>query len=214
MGAKRPDIDWVAIQAIYRGDQLSTREIARRYDVTEAAIRAKAKTQGWTKDLAAKVATGVKEAVLRGQFAIAPSQMRNKRARETTEKAVVAAAIEEGRQVVVKHQTLGKLLSENSQSIAEIIKDQIAEVRAALAEGPAPDIELKDQIRKEAALTKRLALLARAHDSLARAAVNSIAIERQSRGLDDQPADPNAPPSISITYYRSDKVLQLNGTER
>jgi transposase len=208
MGAKRPDVDWVAIQAIYRSDQLSTREIARRYEITEAAIRAKAKTQGWNKDLAAQVATGVKDAVLRSSFAKVPSHLRNKKGRETTEKAVVAAAIEEGRQVVVKHQHLGKLLSENSQSIAEIIRDEIAGVRAALDEGPSDDLEPKDQIRKEVALTKRLTLLARAHDSLTRAAVNSITIERQSRGLDDQPADPNAPPSISITYYRSDLTLQ------
>jgi len=214
MAAKRPDIDWVAIQAIYRGDQLSTREIARRYGITETAIRLKAKAQGWTKDLARQVATGVKEAVLRGAFAKAPSHLRNKKGREATEKAVVAAAIEEGRLVVVKHQRLGSLLAENSQTIAEVIKEQIAEVRASLAEDPPEDLTPKDQFARTVALTKRLAMLSKAHDSLARASVNAVAIERQARGLDEMPAEPNAPPSISITYYRSDKVLQLtNGKE-
>lgn len=188
MGAKRPDVDWVAIQAIYRSDQLSTREIARRYEITEAAIRAKAKTQGWNKDLAAQVATGVKEAVLRSSFAKVPSHLRNKKGRETTEKAVVAAAIEEGRQVVVKHQELGKLLRGNTLRLAEEVERRMEAVSELDSKG--------------------LSFLARAHESLTRAAVNTITIERQSRGLDDQPADPNAPPSISITYYRSDLTLQ------
>jgi hypothetical protein len=35
-------------------------------------------------------------------------------------------------------------------------------------------------------------------------------VERKSRGLDELPADPKTPPSISITYYRSDLVLNNN----
>lgn len=210
MAAKRPDIDWVAIQAIYRTGQLSTREIARQYGVSDVAILGRAKREGWAKDLARQVATGVRQAVISGALAKAPSHLRNKKDREATEKAVVAAAIEEGRQVVVKHQRLGHILAENSQTIAEVIKEQIAEVRASLAEGPPEDLKPKDKYAREVALTKRLALLSKAHDSLARASVNAVGIERQARGLDELPADPNAPPSISITYYRSDLVLNNN----
>jgi hypothetical protein len=186
MGAKR-EIDWDAIRLLYRTDQLSTREIARRYGVTETAIRLKAKAQNWSKDLAAQVATGVKEAVIRGQFAIAPLHLRSKKAREATEREVIAAAVEEGRQVVIKHQELGKLLRGNTLRLAEEIDRRMETVSELDA--------------------KALAFLSRAHESLTRAAVNAIEIERKARGLDDMLVDPNAPPSISITFYRSDKVL-------
>jgi hypothetical protein len=52
--------------------------------------------------------------------------------------------------------------------------------------------------------------LARAHEAITRATANTIQIERQARGLDDMPVDPTSPPSIRITYYRQDLVLNNN----
>jgi len=215
MASKRPDIDWNAVQALYRADQISTREIARRYHVTEGAIRVRATKEGWAKDLGHKVAIGVKDAVLRSNYAKSTTQTKKGKDRVTTEKAVVNAAIQEGKAVVLRHQTLGNILAGNSQTIAEVIRDQIATVRAALEAEAPEDLTPKEQFLREVALTNRLALLAKAHDSLARASVNAVAIERQSRGLDDQVLDPAVPTAISITYYRQDNVLKLthNGKE-
>lgn len=200
MPAKRPEVDWNAVQAIYRSDQLSNREIARRYQVTEASIRARAKTEGWTKNLAHRVATGVKEAVLRGSLAKAPSHLRNKKGREATEKAVVQAAIEEGKEVVLRHQELGKRISTNSGRLQAIVERQL-EMLERDPENPIDE--------------KAFSFLTKAHDHIASASLKAVAIERQARGLDDQILDPNAPPSISIVYYRADKVLKLtnNGKE-
>ena len=195
MPAKRPEVDWNAVQAIYRSDQLSNREIARRYQVTEAAIRARAKAEGWTKNLAHRVATGVKEAVLRGSFAKAPSHLRNKKNREATEQAVIAAAIQDGKEVVLRHQELGKRIATNSGRLQAIVERQL-------------EILEKDQSGEID--EKAFSFLTKAHDHIASASLKAVAIERQARGLDDMPADPNAPPSISITYYRSDLVLNNN----
>ena len=209
MAAKRPEVDWVAVQASYRSGQLPNEEIARRYSVTEGAIRYRAKREGWQQDLTPDYKAGVRSAVLRESYERLPGT-RKKKAADEKAKDVLAVAINEGKQVVLRHQLLGNTLAENSQTIADVIKEQIAEVRASLAEGPSEDLKPKDQFAQEVALTKRLAMLAKAHDSLARASVNAVAIERQARGLDDMPSDPNAPPSISITYYRSDLVLNNN----
>jgi hypothetical protein len=207
----RGNIDWVGIQASYRSGQLPTLEIARRYGVTEGAIRYRVKREGWQQDLSPEYQAGVKAAILRSPYESAPRARKGRKGpTEERTKDILAAAIDEGKRVVIKHQDLGELLSSNSRSIAEIIKDEIAEVKAAIAEGPSKDLKPKEQFAQEVALTKRLALLAKAHDSLARASVNAVAIERKSRGLDDMPADPNAPSSINIVYYRSDLELNNN----
>lgn len=206
MGAKRPDIDWPEVRAFYMTGQLSNRELARRFGISHIAIQARAKKEGWVKDLSQRVATGIKQAVITASLPMGPSRVNGKQ-REAKEAAVVAAAIEDGKQVVLKHQGLGKILTKNSQAIAEIIEEQIAEVRRLLNAPPPEGLKPAEELRLYESLTKRLTELSRAHDALARAAINSVQIERQSRGLDDMPADPNAPPSISITYYRSDLVL-------
>jgi hypothetical protein len=179
MTGKR-DLDWVTIKAIYRIGHLSNREIARRHGLTEKAIRLRAKAENWVRDLRAEVAAGVKEAVVRSNSA------------ETAKCAgdVVRAAIEEGKQVVLKHQRLGTRLSENAQRLADIIHARI---------NAAENVDAKD-----------LNFLARANYSCTAAAQTAIAIERQARGLDAVTTDPNAPPAISITYYRSDLIQQVH----
>jgi predicted DNA-binding protein YlxM (UPF0122 family) len=44
--------DWEAIEREYRAGQLSVREIARQYAVSEGAIRKRAKAEGWERALA------------------------------------------------------------------------------------------------------------------------------------------------------------------
>ena len=198
MAHKRPDIDWNAVQALYRADQISTREIARRYDITEAAIRLRAKSEGWAKDLGHKVATGVKDAVLRSNFAKSASQVRSSKARVATDKAVVNAAIQEGKEVVLRHQEFGKRIATNSGRLQAIVERQL---------------ELLERDPENPIDEKAFSFLTKAHDHIASASLKTVAIERQSRGLDDMPADPSAPPSISITYYRSDLVLNNNQSQ-
>lgn len=54
--SERKATDWGAIERDYRAGILSLREIAAKDgNVTEGAIRKKAKGQGWTRDLSAKI---------------------------------------------------------------------------------------------------------------------------------------------------------------
>lgn len=48
-------VDWEAVEKEYRANQLSVREIGRRYGVSDKAIRNKAKSNGWQRDLGDEV---------------------------------------------------------------------------------------------------------------------------------------------------------------
>lgn len=47
--------DWERIEAQYSAGTMSLREIAAAHDITEGAIRKRAKKDGWTRDLSARV---------------------------------------------------------------------------------------------------------------------------------------------------------------
>lgn len=53
--AKRPAVDWEAVEREYRAGFRSLRDIAAEYGCTEGAIRKRAKAQEWERDLSAKV---------------------------------------------------------------------------------------------------------------------------------------------------------------
>lgn len=55
MGGAKKTPDWERIEADYRAGVLSLREIAAANGITEGAIRKRAKRDGWTRDLGAKI---------------------------------------------------------------------------------------------------------------------------------------------------------------
>jgi hypothetical protein len=48
-------IDWAAVEADYRPNKLSLREIGKKHGCTEGAIRKRAKKEGWVRDLSEKI---------------------------------------------------------------------------------------------------------------------------------------------------------------
>lgn len=63
--SERKQIDWEAIEREYRAGQFSVREIARQHNLSETAIRKRAKLDGWTRPLADKVREAVREKLVR-----------------------------------------------------------------------------------------------------------------------------------------------------
>jgi len=55
--------DWERIEADYRAGILSLREIADPFEITEGAIRKRAKRDGWSRDLTAKIKARAEELV-------------------------------------------------------------------------------------------------------------------------------------------------------
>lgn len=65
MTDERTQTDWERVEAEYRSGQLSVREIGRRHGVTETAIRKRAKTGGWERDLSDRIRAAVRNEVVR-----------------------------------------------------------------------------------------------------------------------------------------------------
>ena len=181
-------IDWSGIQALYRTGQLSVRAIARQYGISEGHIRKQAKKQGWTRDLRAKIVDGIHTAVVRSKYADIDKDA-NTPAYSDNEAKVVAAAIEEGKDCVLKHQRVGGKLIKNAESLADIV----AERMAMPGELKASDLNF----------------LAGANWRATSSAQIAVGIERQARNLDVVATDPNAPTAIQITYYRDTTVQNL-----
>lgn len=73
----RPVADWELIERLFRANLLSLREIAKAADdaVTEGAIRKRAKKDGWTRDLGAKIAQKAEELVRKEVVRTASTQL-------------------------------------------------------------------------------------------------------------------------------------------
>ena len=86
--------DWEAIEREHRAGQLSLREIARKYGITDTAIRKKAKAEGWSRDLTEKVREAVRERLVRGG---------SQGQRVRTDAEIVDEHAEHGFQIVTSH---------------------------------------------------------------------------------------------------------------
>lgn len=63
--AARKQIDWDRIEIEYRANKLSVREIAKQHNISDKAIRNKAKSENWHKDLAKKIQVRTKDKLVR-----------------------------------------------------------------------------------------------------------------------------------------------------
>lgn len=68
MARRNNEIDWEAVERAYRSGTFSLREIARRYTCTESAIRYRAKTFGWQRDLSKDVRRATNAKLLRSNL--------------------------------------------------------------------------------------------------------------------------------------------------
>lgn len=174
--------DWEALEVDYRAGTASIRELARKYDVSDTAIRKKAKADGWERDLTEKVQERVRSKLVR-------TEVRTLNAREPvrTEAEIIEAAAETAVQVVQIHRrdvrhgrTICAALfaelqdtSNNRELIAESIgsetQDDLSPTR-------------RNQMMKAISLPTR----ARAMLDLSAAMKNLVAVERQAFSLDDK----------------------------
>ena len=76
-------IDWERIESAYRAGILSLREIASAHDITEGAIRKRARRDGWSRDLSERIRSQA-DALVRQQ-SVDPEQA------ALTERAIVEA---------------------------------------------------------------------------------------------------------------------------
>jgi len=170
----RKSVDWEAIEREYRTGQHSIAEIGRHFDISHPAILKRAKRDGWTRNLAAKVREAVTAKLVTSEVTGAAGQ------RETIEAAAARVV-----QVVREHR-------KDIGSGRSIVRNLFAE----LAEASERHDELEDDIVAETAddarAGRRTAML-RAVSLSTRAGVaftlssamkNLVVLEREAFGLE------------------------------
>ena len=115
MGEARTQVDWESIERNYRAGILSIREIAKVHNISDTAIRKKAKADNWERDLTARVNEKVRTELVRGEVRAANPQ---------TEKEIIEVAAATVVQVVRGHRVRIKQGSE----LVELLTKQLTDV--------------------------------------------------------------------------------------
>lgn len=192
MTVEKKQRDWERIEAQYRANTLSLREIASEHGITEGAIRKKAKAEGWERDLSAKVKAKA-DALVRKE------QVRNEVRKEATEseKQVVEIEAQVQARIRLSHRKdiernrnlLRKLVDELEQQtdnmdllrkLGEIMYDPDEKGKDRLNEVYHAVISLPERTKTMKALGETLKVL--------------IGLEREAYGIaaQEQAADPLA----------------------
>ncbi|WP_448206480.1 hypothetical protein [Azospirillum sp. sgz302134] len=185
--AERKPTDWEAIEREYRAGQLSVSEIGRQYGVSHTAINKKAKSQGWTRNLAERVREEVSARLVSDGVSAA-------NARETVELAAARGVeiVRSHRQDIASGRKMVSLLMKELET-ATVHIDDIEEV---IEEETADDSNGK----RRAMMQMAVALPSRAKTiaSLSMAMKNLIGLERQAFNLSDGPDDEKKGVTINV----------------
>lgn len=90
----KEDIDWLAVENDYRPNILSLREIGKKYNCTEGAIRKRAKKEGWVRDLSEKIKARTDDLVRRESV----------RGSTQNEQQIVEDNAQENKSIIIKQQ--------------------------------------------------------------------------------------------------------------
>lgn len=202
MSAEKKPTDWESIERQYRAGVLSIREIGKAHDVSDTAIRKKAKTADWQRDLSAKVAEKVRSDLVRSEVRTANPQ---------TEREIVEEAAATVVHVVRSHRTR----IESGSALVELLTGQLLDAasnREELEESIEAECKGDIDSRRRNAMLRAVALGAHASiaSSLANATKTWVGLERQAFGLDDQGG--NEPPQSQDQV--EDELAALVGKAR
>lgn len=141
--ARRSDIDWERIQRLYVAGQLTIKQIADECGVSDSQVRAKAKKEGWARDLGDAIRARAKSKIA----SIDVSALIEQSAQESAQKsaALIQQAIEEASDVaagvIVRHRADIRIQQERAgrlealfdamiDKVPPTIKDDEAEIEA------------------------------------------------------------------------------------
>lgn len=178
MSAEKKPTDWESIERQYRAGVLSIREIGKAHDVSDTAIRKKAKTADWQRDLSAKVAEKVRIDLVRSEVRTANPQ---------TEREIVEEAAATVVHVVRSHRTRIK----GGSALVELLTGQLLDAasnRDELEESIEAECKGDIDSRRRNAMLRAVSLASHSAIAvnLANATKTWVCLERQAFGLDDK----------------------------
>lgn len=148
-------INWPAIEIDYRAGVKSLRVLAAEYGISHGAINKRARRDGWSRDLSARIAERTRELVSRA--AVSAEDTAVSRA---AEKAVVEANATLQADIILAHRT-------DIQAARALVVSMLGELDAA------------GQAREELSLSSRAGIV----DKLSGALSRLVALEREAFGL-------------------------------
>jgi transposase-like protein len=177
MAKKRVAADWEKIEQQYRVGQLSVREIARQHDVSESAVRKKAKERNWQRDLTKKVREKVRSKLVRKEV----------RTQTATDEEIAEAAADIGAEVVTLERkdisagrTLAMSLLDELAGMTDN-KDDYDKLGELMKDGAESVDRLNEAYRKVISMPQRVDAMKKLAETLK----TLIALERQAYSLDD-----------------------------
>lgn len=154
--------DWDAIERDYRTGRFTNVQLARRYDLSEAAIRKKAKEKGWQKDLTERVQESTRCKV---NVSLAGPDL--------SDDEVVERASSENAGVIERHRKRLERWQRINDRAADILDEQLKDgTMRVLVKGQPIDVDIP------------LDYVAKAINSGTSSAERMIRAERVSYGLD------------------------------
>jgi hypothetical protein len=193
---KRRRIDWEAVERDYRTGKFTLRELEAKHRAGYAKISARAKREGWTKDLADVVRQATKAALI--------AEVATARATEGQSEAtsVVLAAAELNKQVILQHraelraarQIAMDLLAEvQSQRLLAADNELLAQVLAGEADDIKQIAEAQRVVHKALATGSRVSSIKALAETLTKLHLG----ERTAFSLDESTDAPPPPPDLS-----------------
>ena len=175
--------DWEAIESAYRAGLLSLREIAAQHGISDTAIRKRAKKDGWTRDLAAKIQSKADDLVRRREVR---TQVRTETS--ITERELIEATAETIARVRMEHRgdiTRARRLANMLIDELEIGTSSVADFEKLGELMHSPDDKGQDKLNeidhKGISLPSRVKSVKELIESLK----NLVGLERQAYNIDD-----------------------------
>lgn len=188
-------VDWERIEADYRAGVLSIREIGRLHDVSDKAIRNKAKDLKWERDLSEKIAAKVRAELVRSESA--PADKKSERDLIDVAAASVVQVVRGHRVRIRQGNDLTELLTKQLIDVAGKRDEFEDEIEVHTAEDK--DKKRYNRLMKAVSLEKHAAIAT----SLANATKVWIGLERQAFGMQEGATDGDD----STTITRIERII-------
>lgn len=180
-------LDLEALERDVRLNQLSNRQLAKNYSISEGLVRKLAKKHGWKRDLGEKVRARVQDEVVRTR-----AKTIGQRTKGKTDAEVVEAVAKDTAGVVLRHQTdlarQREVIAElvEAAAVAGIRKDEIAAMLKAATGDDPKALEAALKIFNKFLGLGDLAVMMR---DFATAYANVVKAERTALNLDTKEGD-------------------------
>ncbi|HGK8567275.1 TPA: hypothetical protein ACJ753_004083 [Yersinia enterocolitica] len=179
--------DWEAIESAYRAGLMSLREIASQHNISEGAIRKRAKRDDWSRDLSAKI----KE---RAEDLVRKEEVRKQVRTETTltERVLIEASAEVIANVRMEHRGDIRRAREITNALFDELGAECADIEALRKLGELmlqPDENGRDRLNEIYQSIIALPERVKAVKALSDAMKNLISLERQAYDIGEDKGD-------------------------